>query len=33
MNGEFVPDICEGMGLSEDTSEFGQCVLKLIDKL
>ena len=33
MNGEFVPDICEGMGLSEATSEFGQCVLKLIDKL
>ena len=33
MNGEFVPDICEGMGLSEDTSEFGQCVLKLIDKV
>ena len=33
MNGEFVPDICEGMGLSEDTSEFEQCVLKLIDKI
>lgn len=33
MNGEFVPDICEGMGLSKGTSEFGQCVLKLIDKL
>ena len=33
MNNEFVPDICEGMGLSKGTSEFGQCVLKLIDKL
>jgi len=28
-----LPNICEGMGLSEDTSEFGQCVLKLIGKL
>jgi len=28
-----LPDICKGMGLSEDTSEFEQCVLKLIDKL
>ena len=33
MNGDFVPDICEGMGMSKGTSEFGQCVLKLIDKL
>ena len=33
MNNEFVPDICEGMGLSKGTSEFGQCVLKLIDAL
>ena len=33
MNGKFVPDICENMGLSKGTSEFGQCVLKLIDKL
>ena len=32
-NDTFLPDICEGMGLSEDTSEFEQCVLKLIDKL
>ena len=33
MNNEYVPDICETMGLSKGTSEFGQCVLKLIDKL
>tara|TARA_B100001179_G_scaffold228731_1_gene213246 strand:- start:952 stop:1338 length:387 start_codon:yes stop_codon:yes gene_type:complete len=33
MNDEYVPDICENMGLSKGTSEFGQCVLKLIDKL
>lgn len=33
MNDEFVPDICEGMGLSKGTSGFEQCVLKLIDKL
>ena len=32
MNNEYVPDICETMGLSKGTSEFGQCVLKLIDK-
>jgi len=33
MNNEFVPVICEGMGLSKGTSEFGQCVLKLIDAI
>ena len=33
MDGNFLPDICEGMGLSKGTSEFGKCVLKLIDKL
>ena len=33
MNGEYVPDICEGMGLSKGTSGFEQCVLKLIDKI
>ena len=33
MNGEYVPDICEGMGLSKGTSGFEQCVLKLIDKV
>ena len=30
---EFVPGVCEGMGLRQGTSEFGQCVLKLMDKL
>ena len=33
MNGDFVPEICEGMGLSKGSSGFEQCVLKLIDKL
>ena len=33
MNDEYVPDICEDMGLSKGTSGFEQCVLKLIDKL
>ena len=33
MNNEFVPEICEDMGLSKGTSGFEQCVLKLIDKL
>ena len=33
MNSKFVPDICEGMGLRQGTSEFGQCVLKLIDAI
>ena len=33
MHNEYVPDICEGMGLSKGTSEFGQCVIRLIDKL
>lgn len=33
VNGEYVPDICEDMGLSKGTSGYEQCVLKLIDKL
>ena len=33
MNGEFIPDICKGMGLTKGTESFGQCVLKLIDKI
>ena len=33
VNDEYVPDICEDMGLSKGTSGFEQCVLKLIDKL
>ena len=33
MNGDFIPDICKGMGLAERTEAFGNCVVKLIDKL
>ena len=33
VNNEYVPDICEDMGLSKGSSGFEQCVLKLIDKL
>ena len=33
MNGEYIPDICEGMGLVKGTDSFGNCVLKLIDNL
>ena len=33
MNGEYIPDICEGMGLVKGTESFGNCVLKLIDDL
>jgi len=33
INGEFVPDVCENMGLSRGTSGFEQCVRQLIDKL
>ena len=33
MNDEYVPDICEDMGLKQGTSEFGQCVLKLIETI
>ena len=33
MNGEYIPDICEGMGLVKGTESFGNCVLKLIDNL
>ena len=33
MKDKYVPDICEGMGLSKGSSGFEQCVLKLIDKL
>ena len=33
MRGEFVPEICEGMGLSKGTEAFGNCVVKLIDKI
>ena len=33
INHKYVPDICEEMGINKGTSEFGQCVLKLINKL
>ena len=33
MNGEYVPFICQGMGLTKGTEAFGQCVLKLIDEI
>ena len=33
MNSDFIPDICKGMGLAERTEAFGNCVVKLIDKL
>ena len=33
MNGDFIPDICKGMWLAERTEAFGNCVVKLIDKL
>ena len=31
LNGQFVPDICKDMGLKKGSSEFGKCVLKLMD--
>ena len=33
MNGDFIPNICEGMGLAKGTESFGNCVNKLIDDL
>ena len=33
MNDDFVPNICEGMGLAKGTESFRNCVLKLIDDL
>ena len=33
MNDEYVPTICENMGLTKGSDSFGQCVLKLIDKV
>ena len=33
MNEEYVPNICEGMGLAKGTEAFGNCVLKLIDEI
>ena len=31
MNGEYIPDICEDMGLVKGTESFGNCVNNLID--
>lgn len=33
MNNEYVPDICEGMGITKGTEAFGNCVVELIKKL
>ncbi len=33
MNDEYIPDICEGMGLVKGTESFGNCVNNLIDEL
>ncbi len=33
INGDYVPFICSNMGLLEGTEAFGDCVLKLIDKI
>ena len=33
MNNDYVPNICEGMGLVKGTESFGNCVNNLIDDL
>tara|TARA_B100000214_G_C23804994_1_gene552182 strand:+ start:120 stop:746 length:627 start_codon:yes stop_codon:yes gene_type:complete len=33
MNGDYVPRICENMGLTKDTESFGQCVVSLINEI
>ena len=33
INNEYVPEICEGMGLIKGTESFGGCILKLINDL
>jgi hypothetical protein len=33
MNNEFVPDICENMGLKKGSDPFGQCVVSLINEI
>jgi hypothetical protein len=33
LGGEYVPDICEDMGLRKGTDKFGDCVLMLIEKI
>ena len=33
LNDNFIPDICEGMGLKNASDAFGECVIKLKDDL
>ena len=33
LNDKYIPKTCEGMGLVKGSSEFGQCVITLINKL
>ena len=33
MNGEYIPEICEGMGLSKNSSGYENCINRLIDKV
>ena len=33
LNNKYIPKTCEGMGLVKGSSEFGQCVITLINKL
>ena len=33
LNGKYIPYTCEAMGLVKGSSEFGQCVITLINKL
>ena len=33
MNGEYVPTICENMGLTKGSDPFGQCVVSLINEI
>ena len=33
LNEEFIPNLCKNMGLKEGTDVYGECILKLIDKI
>ena len=33
MNDEFVPTICENMGLTKGSDAFGNCILELIKEI
>ena len=33
LNNEFIPRLCKNMGLKEGTDVYGECILKLIDKI